>query len=86
MDKLKKGMIVRTSDNFVCIVLEVTKKDIKRGVNADKPGLYGFRGFWYGSNVHKIKSFGKIEYLDDNYTIIHKNTFGLKNKYLKTIL
>lgn len=87
---LKVGNIVRTSDNYYnrCwIVLKVTKKDLKKGINCDKPGFFLFGGYWYGRNPHKIDSYGKVISicLDENYELIHKNTWKLNNKYLKTI-
>jgi hypothetical protein len=42
------------------VVLKVTKRGIKRGMNARRPGLYMFTGMWYGKNPNDHKSFGKI--------------------------
>lgn len=46
------------------VVLQVTEKDVKRGINADVPGRYAFAGMWYGRNPAKIRSYGKIRSLD----------------------
>ena len=46
------------------VVLNVTKRDLKMGVNAPCPGLYGFGGMWYGRKVFNYKSYGKIQNLD----------------------
>ena len=72
------------------IVLEVTKKDIKRGINAEKPGLYGFRGFWYKGNGTKQYSYGKIYdlsyYNDSEIEIVRNHIYGLSKKDLKSLL
>lgn len=44
-----------------CIVLNVTKQHLKNGINAYKPGLHLFRGYWYSNRPFEIESFGKIE-------------------------
>lgn len=101
--KLKPGMILNVSytiGNTIVdrniILLNVTKEDIKKGVQADYPGLHGFYGFWYGRNPTKISSYGKIEGSVDEmqlnilsyktYTVKHDSLFCLKVNYLKTIL
>lgn len=51
--KLKAGMIVKTlkgSRNY-WIVLPVTKRQWKAGVNCEKPGLHLFSGYWYTRQV-----------------------------------
>lgn len=45
----------------LCVALIVTKKDIKNGINASNPGLYLFRGYWYGKDPLNHASYGKIE-------------------------
>lgn len=45
----------------LCVALMVTKLDIKRGINAKKPGLFLFRGYWHGHDPLNHKSYGKIE-------------------------
>lgn len=91
--KLKKNMIVNLRGNGwkdTVIVLEVTKKDIKRGINADKPGLYGFRGLWYKGNGTKQYSYGKIYdlsyYNDSEIEIVRNHICGLSKKDLKSLL
>jgi len=62
--KFRHGDIVRLSSrrsNAFCVALMVSKNDIKRGVNALRPGIHLFRGYWYGKNPLSIKGFGKIE-------------------------
>ena len=49
----KPGQLYQTKDNRIIIILEVSKEELKRGINADKTGLYGFRGFWYGRDRFK---------------------------------
>lgn len=44
------------------VVLQVTQKDIDSGIDALKPGLYAFHGFWYGKDPLSIKSYGKMVY------------------------
>jgi len=46
---------------LVCVALTVTANDIINGVNALKPGVYAFRGYWYGTNPLSHQSYGKIE-------------------------
>ncbi len=80
---LRKGMVIRfTKDennlharNWV--VLPVTKKDIKRGINADQIGFFAFGGMWYGRNPMKIKSYGKIQSIDEDFKIIRKDLYGI---------
>lgn len=86
-----KNMIVRIKDGerYVnVILLYVTKKDLKKGINAISEGLYGFRGFWYKGNGTKKNSYGKIYDLScyDDIQIIRKNIYGLKKKTMKKIL
>lgn len=45
----------------LCTALLVTENDIRHGINAGRPGLYLFRGYWYGYNPLDISSYGKIE-------------------------
>lgn len=76
---LKKGMIIRFQEDIDKInarnwvILLVTKKDLKRGVNAEKEGLYAFGGMWYGRNPNKIKSYGKISSIDEDVYLVRKN-------------
>lgn len=91
--KLKKNMIVTLQGNDskdTVIVLEVTKKDIKKGINAAKPGLYGFRGLWYKGNGTKHHSYGKIydlSYYDDSeIEIVRNHIYGLSKKDLQNLL
>lgn len=81
-------MIVKTSEFNRCwIVLPVTKKDISKGINADKEGLYGFGGMWYGRNPMKIKSYGKIIPLDySDIKIIHPSIRGLSVNYIQSLV
>ena len=43
------------------VQLPVTTKELRKGINAGKPGLYLFRGAWYGENLRDLESYGKIE-------------------------
>ena len=63
-----------------------TKDELKRGINADKTGLYGFRGFWYGHDRFKIKTYGKIYELTGAEVLLKKNTIGMSNVELKKLL
>ena len=84
--ELKKGMIVRDNGTGeYLIVLPVSKKDIKKGINADIPNYYGFRGFWYGRNPMKFSSYGKICELND-ITIIRNDLCGISMDTLSKIL
>jgi len=92
--RFKKLQIVGFTDDSGIyrrvVVLPVTKKDIKRGINAEFPGLYGFRGLWYSGNGTKIKSYGKIYELDPDYykdmMIVRDNIIGLSKKELQKLV
>lgn len=96
--ELKKHMIVQlvnkvpeiTEPPTNVIVLDVTAKDIKNGCQADKPGLYGFRGLWYKGNGTKRRSYGKIYdlslYNDDEIFLVRDNIWKMTKKELNTIL
>lgn len=45
----------------LCVALPVNGHDIRKGMNARKPGLYLFRGSWYGDDMLDAASYGKIE-------------------------
>lgn len=89
---LRRNMILSiTDENGIkrnVIILPVTRKDLKRSVNADRPGLYGFSGLWYKGNGTKIKSYGKIFDIAfyDDIKIVRDNILGLSKKQLKEIL
>lgn len=98
LEELKKHMIVQlvNKDPEIIdpptnvIVLEVTTKDIKRGCQADKPGLYGFRGLWYKGNGTKRGSYGKIYdlslYSDDEIYLVRDNIWKMSKKDLNSLL
>jgi len=50
-----------------CIVLDVTKKMMKKGIDCALPGLHGFYGKWYGEDIMNEKSYGKIHMLCDTF-------------------
>jgi hypothetical protein len=56
------GNILKPKNGGRCIVMcVVTPEDWKKnGVNASKPGVYGFGGMWYGDDATNRKCFGKI--------------------------
>lgn len=72
--------------NRLWIVLEVTSKDIKQGVQVDKPGLYAFGGLWNGSRPHRHRSYGKVIPLNDKMKVVRNDIFGMSLKELKKIL
>lgn len=82
----KPGQLYQTKNNRIIIILEVSKEELKRGINADKTGLYGFRGFWYGRDRFKIKSYGKIYKLTGVEVLLKKDTIGMSNVELKKLL
>jgi len=94
--ELKKGMVVELTCEddksylYTVMVLPVVKKDLKTMINATHEGLYGFRGFWYGSDRNKHKNYGKIFDLslfkDTEIKLIKQNTVGLTNKQLRTLI
>lgn len=95
---LKPNYIIEFEEEIGCflkrthitrlIILPITQKDIDRGTNAEKPGLYGFRGLWYKGNGTKRTSYGKIYDLSliENYKVIRTNIKGLSKKQLQKIL
>ena len=91
---LKRNQIVCIKDYgssniyWNVIVLPVTKENIKRGINADHVGLFGFRGLWYNGNGTRIKSYGKIFDLSEESEIylIRNDIRGLSKKTLRKIL
>lgn len=91
-EELKKNMIVQIieDDGFVrnVIVLPVSDKDIKKGIDATHTGLYGFRGLWYKGNGTKHDSYGKIYDLSlyDNIKLVRKDIFGMSKENLKNVL
>ena len=90
--KLKSNMIVHIKEDDGTdrnvIVLPITKKDLKCGVNASHTGLFGFRGLWYKSNGTKWKSYGKIYDISDYniIDIVRQDICGLNKKQLQEIL
>ena len=96
--ELKTNYIIEFEEEIGCflkrtritrlIILPITQKDINRGANAEKPGLYGFRGLWYKGNGTKRKSYGKIYDLGcvGDYKVIRTDIKGLSKKQLQTIL
>lgn len=46
---------------ILCVALKVTAEDIRLGTNVRLPGLYLFRGYWYGTDPLNHHSYGKIE-------------------------
>lgn len=53
-------LIQRKGTNRLWVALRVSKVDIRKGIQAKKPGIYLFGGFWYGKNPQEISSFGKM--------------------------
>lgn len=89
--ELKPYMIIHIKDDGIdrnVIILPVTKKDIKRGINASHTGLFGFRGFWYNGNGTKWKSYGKIYDISDYniIDIVRKDICGINKKQLQELL
>lgn len=65
------------------IILDVTKEQIERGTNAEKPGLYAFSGMWYGDDPLNIGSFGKILPLNGGYIVSHISNYP--DKLMKSV-
>ena len=81
---LQKGMIIRFKEDLEnpnarnWMVLPVTKKDLKRGINAYKEGLHAFGGMWYGRNPMKIKSYGKIRPIEEDVYLVRRVLHSIK--------
>lgn len=43
------------------VQIKTTAQDVRRGMNVDRPGLYMFRGAWYGRDLSSSQAYGKIE-------------------------
>ena len=82
------GCFLKRTRTTRLIILPITQKDINRGANVEKPGLYGFRGLWYKGNGTKRTSYGKIYDLEcvGDYKVIRTNIKGLSKKQLQSIL
>lgn len=72
------------------IVLKVKEKHIKKGMNASCPGLYGFRGLWYGNHPENPRCYGKIydlsTYKEDEIELIRPNTIGLNSNSIRKFI
>ena len=79
---LKHGdlILVDGSDRH-WVALNITKRDLKKGVNAPVPGLYGFGGMWYGRKVFNYNSYGKIQNLNEMKIIVvgKARSFSIKD-------
>ena len=91
--RLKRNMIIRFKDDngqeVNCIVLPVTKRDLKRWINADHTGLFGFRGLWHKGHPTQIRPYGKIYDITDGYYVlqlIRPDIIGLSKKQLRELL
>ena len=60
MRKLKVGDIVKVEGQRHWIALNVTQKDIAKGVDTNETGIYLFGGMWYGNNPLRVGSYGKM--------------------------
>ena len=91
---MKHGDIVKVfGDKRLWIALDVTKEDLKSGINADEAGLYLFSGFWYSKeyylfkkNIHHkiIGCYGKIQKVGNKCKIVgHARTSFLCRKKMK---
>lgn len=90
--KLKEGFIVKTVKGRYWIVLNVTKKRWKEGVNCDSPGLHLFTGYWYNKHVdkysrdnehfRKIGCYGKINPCNQPLKVVGytRNSFLIRRK------
>lgn len=43
------------------VALRVTSADLRKGLDVRRPGLYLFRGYWYGTDPLAHSSYGKLE-------------------------
>lgn len=76
---MESGTIIRfnTDNSRNWIVLNVTKKDIRRGLNVEREGFHAFGGLWHGRNPNKVKSYGKVKPIIGDYTIVRQNIHRL---------
>ena len=56
---VRHGDIVKQEKRTI-VVLRVSKRDLKNGLNAERAGLYGFQGLWHGDDFSNHRSYGKI--------------------------
>lgn len=73
---MRKLAIVKTRNRWrrYWLALEVTHKDLKRGMNTNRVGLHLFAGYWYGREryvSHKShRAFGKISEIQKGDKVI----------------
>lgn len=53
------------------VVLDVSQKDIDKGLDVEKPGLYAFAGMWHGTDPADAGSFGKVLPIDGGHVVSH---------------
>ena len=90
MIALQKNMILSLEGSGIhsnVIVLPVTAKDLKKGINAPHTGFFGFGGLWRKGNGTKIHSYCKIYDLSlhPNLQVIRNHILGLSKKQLKQL-
>jgi hypothetical protein len=89
---VRKGMMIRFSEDMDnpsarnWVVLPITKNDLRRSVNADSEGLYAFGGMWYGRNPMKIKSYGKIQPINEDVHLVKMNLHGMSVDEIFTLV
>lgn len=71
------GTVVKANGRL-WIAMDITRKHIKFGANARKPGIHLMTGYWYGTNHLARESYGKIIEVPKTY----KRVGYARNSYL----
>jgi len=83
---MQNGIIVKFKDESkYWIVLYVAKKDLKK-IAVKQEGFYCFARMWHGRNPLKIKSYGKIKWLEGNFEIIRPSIHRLSVNQIKEMV
>ncbi len=89
MQEIKEFDIIEYANeerHWVALPVTQEQLDAEFPLNAEKPGLHVFSGFWYGTNARNPKSYGKIRELPDELYKITGNLNDFTKKQLKEIL
>lgn len=78
---MKHGDLVKVrGDRRKWVCLRVTQKDIHRGMNCERPGLYLFGGYWYYKEAKggplNHAAYGKIRCLEGRVVGQVRNHYG----------
>ena len=76
--KFRHGDFIKHPDypKRIWAVLEVSQERFNNtDIDVEKPGLYAFGGFWYGTDRLSIDSYGKVMPLSSKFTLYENPNF-----------